>query len=117
MDPRREAIGAIAGAGMLMKGRAEAAQHADQTQYPETRSLGVPEAIKRLAACNDDLASAISALHARIAPVLMPASDATGEALPPVPVRSPLAHEIHSEADRVYGSTCALRELLARLDA
>lgn len=114
MDPRRETTGAIAGAaGLLMKGRA------DTAQYPaETRTLGVPEALKRLATCNDDLSSAIAALMARIAPVLLPPGDTgPGEAMPPTPVRSPIAHEIHAEADRVWGCTCALRELMERLDA
>lgn len=108
--------GAIAGAsGMLNKSRlAEQAMGMAETQ---TRSPGLPEALKRLSHCNEELHSVLMTLTERLEPMLLPPSDVgNGSAKPPEPVRSSMAYSIHGEADRVYGATLTLRELLSPLD-
>lgn len=90
---------------------------AQQTEQVK-RAPQIAESLKRMGACLDDLGSAMSALSARIDPVLRP-SDVTAAgngASAPAPVRCNVSQQIDNQADRLCMVTAALRDMLDRLE-
>lgn len=88
------------------------------SKLPERPPAQLAESLDRMESCLSDLASGMSALSARIDPVLRPQTAAAmgqnGAAT--VPVRCSMAERIDAQSDFLCNITAGLRDMLDRLE-
>lgn len=87
-------------------------------KLPERPPAQLAESLDRMESCLSDLASGMSALSARIDPVLRPQTAAAmgQNGAAPVPVRCPVAERIDAQSDFLCNITAGLRDMLDRLE-